>query len=189
MPFVSLTNNTNVVPWTACYTYWSPVGREISWTVGSLFTLNSYSTWICWLMNNNRRNLTPYMHSVGRCNTRNHDNPAHWSRNHMLYGESIVLLYLFFQLIIVTIYLTLNDSALRLLPLRIFCHSVLTLIYFLFSSIFDHMLPYFIFYIYSPPCTFYTILTSLYIILLLRHSVCFILHDMLYILILYLLHV
>jgi hypothetical protein len=43
----------------------------------------------------------------------------------------------------------------------------------------------FIFSIY----TFYTIFHSLYIILLLRHSICFILYDMLHILILYLLYI
>jgi hypothetical protein len=42
---------------------------------------------------------------------------------------------------------------------------------------------------YSPSYTFYTIFHSLYIILLLRHSICFILYDMLHILIRYLLYI
>jgi hypothetical protein len=56
MPFKPSTNNMYMVPWTACYSYSSPVAKKISWTVGSLFTLSSYSTWIYWSMNNNRRN-------------------------------------------------------------------------------------------------------------------------------------
>jgi hypothetical protein len=41
----------------------------------------------------------------------------------------------------------------------------------------------------SPSYTFYTIFNSLYIMLLLRHSICFILHDMLHTLILHVLYV
>jgi hypothetical protein len=103
--------------------------------------------------------------------------------------------------------LTLNDRALQFLPLRIFCHSIfnfnfyflililnfsnfnfLTFTYFSFLCL--STLCYRILYI-SPSYTFYTIFHSLYIILLLRHSICFtrILYDMLHILIRYLLYI
>jgi hypothetical protein len=111
------------------------------------------------------------------------------SRNHMLYGKPTLLLYLFSQLICLTFYLTLNDRTFRFLPFRILCHIILTFIYFSFLSVFNFMLPYFLFYTYSPSCTFYTVLTSLYTQLLLRHSIGFIPHDMLHILILYLLYI
>jgi hypothetical protein len=84
------------------------------------------------------------------------------------------------------------------LHLRIFCHSIFNfLILILNFSLFNfHLLIFMSFqpyatvlYTYSPSYTFYTIFHSLYIILLLHHSVCFILYDMLHILIRYLLYI